>query len=496
MSLPTNPAGLALALTIALALAPAPSAAFCEAADAIAAARSLSVDEAVAAGLAADPGLRAAAMDAKAAGLRATDAKLRMLPSLALSAGYTKLSEEPTFSLDVPNPPSSTDPDVLRSERWIGGILQSLGSAFDTSITDSKDIRVDLQYPVFAGFRLREAAEIARLQSLGKGEAEEIARRALTFEIRRAYWESTRAQANVETLGKALELEQVLREEVSGLSAQGMASEAERLGEEAKVDQAEMALDEAGALRDQDFLVLSALVGDSSASSVETVVYELASAPGARGLPAALEPYAAAFSSSGTESGAALRELVEAALARRPELRAADIALEASQAALKAARAELYPTLTLAGALSYADPDPRIFPPQDEFNLSWSVGARLRYDVGALPGAIERGKAAQADIDKARADLERQRDAAALDVRKCALALKRAFDSLRLTKDMVAQADESLRAARSRFDNGLARRSELLQAETARLRAGLAVDYKAVDLEIAQADLLRAAALE
>ena len=298
MSLPTKPAALAMALSLALALAPAPSAAFCEAADAIAAARNLSVDEAVAAGLAADPGLRAAAIDAKAAGLRAMDAKLRMLPSLALSAGYTKLPEEPEFSLDVPNPPSSSDTDVMKSEQWIGGILQSLGSAFDTSITDSKDIRVDLQYPVFAGFRLREAAEIARLQSLGKGKAEEVARRALTFEIRRAYWETARAHANVETLSKALELEKVSARRSRDSRPRAWPARPRRLGEEAKVDQAEMALDEAGALRDHAFLVLSALVGDSSAASVETVGYELASAPAERGLPADLEPYAAAFSGS------------------------------------------------------------------------------------------------------------------------------------------------------------------------------------------------------
>ena len=71
--------------------------------------------------------------------------------------------------------------------------------------------------------------------------------------------------------------------------------------------------------------------------------------------------------------------------------------MNASLAAGVAAKSDLYPTLSIVGNVSYADPDSRRFPVQDVFNLSWSIGARVRYDVGGIPGATERAKAADAD---------------------------------------------------------------------------------------------------
>jgi outer membrane protein len=434
--------------------------------------KSLSVEEAVAAGLASDPGLLAAAMDARASLARVSEARYKMLPSVAISTGYTKLSKEPSPS------PSATGSPIV--DTVVNSLLDELSGA----PTDSKDIRLDLQYPLFAGFRLREAAEIAKLQSLGKDAAVELARRALTFDIRRAYWETVRASANVEALTKSLELETVKRGEIAQLAAQGMASEADRLDEDARYDQAALALDESKSGKELAFLVLAVLTGESGSALNGTVEYSLSSVPGTSVPP----PEAA----GGFDEAA----LVERALANRPETRGAAIGLRASVEAAKAAKSDLYPNLSLAGSLSYADPDPRLFPTQNKFNLSWSIGARLRYDLGGVPASLERGRAADADLAKVRADLARSRNAITLDVRKCALALRRSRDSLELTRGMVAQAEEGKRVADRKFENGMAKRSEVLQAEMALIRSKLAVTNKLVDLELAQADLVRAAALE
>jgi len=445
--------------------------------------KALTVDQAVVSGLAADPGVSSAALDARAAKYREADARLRILPSLALSAGYTQLSVEPLPSLSGVTLPPSVDQYLYENSGLVDSLLQELAAP-----TSEKDVRVDLQYPVFAGFRVREAAEMAKYQALGKAAAAELARHALAFEIRRAYWEAVRAQSNVGALRKALQLESVMKEEVAGLSSQGMASDADRLGEDARFDQATLALDDSLAGEDLAFLMLASLVGDADSRSSAAVEYSLVSVPGASPPPSGL---------SGSDlSDAGLAALVEKALANRPETRAAAMALDAAAAAGIVAKADLYPSLSVVGSVSYADPDPRIFPVEDIFNLSWSIGARIRYDIGAVPGALERGKAAAADLEKARADLERQRNAIALDLRRCALALKRARNSLGLTRAMVGQTEEARRVAEAKFENGLAKRSEVLQSEMTLLRANVAVENKLIDVEIAQADILRAGALE
>jgi outer membrane protein TolC len=434
---------------------------------------SLAVDEAVAAGLARDPGVQSAAWDLASAKAKLDDARLRMLPSLVLSSGYTQLNEEPSAS------PSSTGSPLT------DGIINALLKQFSGAPSNSKDLRLDLQYPVFAGFRLREASEIAKSLSLGKEASAELAKRALTFDIRRSYWEAVRAQANVGTLAKALELEGVARSEIESLAAQGMATTADQLAEQARYDQATLALDDAQSMRDLAMLVLASLEGDANAASTGNASpnYELTSKPGEK-VPAVLS------------AGADEATLVGKALANRPETRAAAAALGIGVHAKKMAEADFYPTLLLTGSLSYADPDPRIFPPADKWNLSWSAGLRLRFDLGSLPGALARGKAASSDLEKARADLARTSNGIALDVRKCVLSLKRAKNSLELTRGMVGQAAENRRVAEEKLQNGMAKRSELLQAEIALLRANLAVESRLIDVEIAEADLLRAAALE
>jgi outer membrane protein TolC len=447
--------------------------------------KALSVEEAVASGLATDPGILAATLDARAAKFREADARFKMLPSLAVSTGYTRLSAEPLPSLSGISLPQSLEDEIYQYIKANDIDMNSLLQLF-ASPTTERDVRVDLQYPIFAGFRLQEAAKIAKYQALGKQAATELTHEALAFEIRRAYWESVRAQSNVEAVQKALDLEAFLRDETAKLVDQGMANEADSLAEEARYDQTKLALDETLSGQELAFLMLSSLVGDKNASQGGDVAYTLTSVPGSK------PPVDALKAAEQSDDGA----LVGRALANRPETRVATITLNALDAARVAARSDLYPTLSLTGSLSYADPDPRIFPTEDIFNLSWSVGLRLRYDIGGVPGAVERGQAADADLEKARADLAKQRNAIALDVRKCALALKRARNSLELTKGMVAQAEEGARVADQKYGVGMAKHSEVLQAQLALVRAQLAVKGKLIDVEIAQADLERAIGLE
>ncbi len=435
--------------------------------------KSLSLDEALNRALKTDPGIRSSTFDLLASQARSKDAVFRMIPSLAVSTGYTQLSEEPAAS---PVNSGNATYDMI-----INGLLKE----FSGSPTNSRDVRLDLQYPIFAGFRLREAAELAKVQSLSKADALELTQRALVFEIKRAYWEAVRATANVNSLSKTLELENLTKEEIRNLANQGMATAADQLAQDSRSDQALLSLDEAKSLQAMAFLSLASLIGDRTADSAQSAVsYTLTTEPLASE-PPQLKPGAIDED-----------QLVSLALSHRPEVRLAGAALNGALHAQKIAQADYYPTVLLTGTISYQDPDPRLFPPQDKFNLTWSAGVRLRYDIGGVPGSVERNKAADADAEKARSDLERQRNGIALDVRRCTLSLNRARQSLNLTKGMVAQSEENLRVTTAKYDNGMVKKSDLLQAQVALLRSNFAVQNKMIDVEIAQADLIRAAALE
>jgi outer membrane protein TolC len=84
----------------------------------------------------------------------------------------------------------------------------------------------------------------------------------------------------------------------------------------------------------------------------------------------------------------------------------------------------------------------------------------------------------------------------ALDVRTCLLNLERARRDLALTRDMVQQAEETARVVRLRYGAGSANNLDVLGAELALLRANFAVTNRQIDVQIASADLARAAALD
>ena len=369
--------------------------------------KSLSIEQAIAAGLANDPGVQSGAWDAISARARAQDAKYRMLPSLTrLGRIYAIVAGTSSHCF-----------------RRASGLLPLVDIVVHFKVSAEppifQDQRLDLQYPVFAGYRLREAAEIAKLQSLGKEDALELAKRALTFEIRRAYWEEATCDGQRRSLGQSLELENVVRDETKSLVDQGMATTADQIAEDYRYDQTTLSLDDAKSMQAMAFLALSSLTGDQGASKNGAPAgYDLTTKTGQADFPAL---------GDGAPDEA---KLIEAALANRPETRISTVALNASLHAQIAAKGELLPTVVLNGSLSYGDPDPRALPPANAYSLTWAIGVRVKYDIGGVPGALERGKAAEADIEKARADVERQRNAIALDVRRCVLALSRVRNSL------------------------------------------------------------------
>ena len=442
----------------------------------------LSLDDAIVEGLARDPGIRSGSYDAISARAKALDAMFRMAPSVAVSAGGMANSSGSFASLgpimgDLAGEDAYLE-HVSGTSSQLAKMATDLGNF--TKPSNSLDYRVDFQYPIFAGMRLLQAAEIAKLGALGKETGLELAKRAMTFEIERAYWEASRATASVATLAKALELEGVLRDEMKSMFAQGMVTNADLLGEQARYDGATLALDEAKSGQAMAFMGLASLVGDESAiSASDPAGYLLLTKPGSR---------------SWSDPGSDATALVGQALAARPETRLAGIGLEVGKHAKAAANGDLMPTVILMGSYSNADPDIASGRVTDAWADSWNIGIRVRYDLGTLPGALVREKAAAADLEKARADLDRSRNAVAFDVRKCLLSLSRTRNSLELTKGMVAQAEENLRVTQARFDNGIAKRSDLLQAQIALLRANFAVENKGIDLEIAEADLDRALA--
>jgi outer membrane protein TolC len=439
--------------------------------------QSLSIAEAVDTALAKNPGVESASWDRLAASARADAAAFRLYPSLSLSAGYQRLSAVPATSVDFPNPfpPPGTIPLQLPA---------SLNNVFSFGVS--------LQYPVFAGFRLREALAVARLTADGKLASLETVKRSLVFEVRRSYWEALRAGNNVMLLQQNLDLATANYRLAGEQVASGAATRADLLAAGARRNQAELDLGDAVAMQKRAYLALASQLGAD--------VAELAVSPdpSSTQVPLTLSSRPEEPLYSGIAGPLDEPALIAMALAQRPETRGSAIAAQAAEHGAKLAAAALYPTVAITGNYAYADPNPRVAFQTDPwaFTGTWSLGLQMSYDLGGVAANLKEHTASRLGVSKSRADASNLKSTIVLDVRSCVLTLSRARTDLELIRDMVAQAQENDRVAAQRYEAGTLNEVGRLAADLALLQAQFAVTNKQIDVQIAAADLLRATAME
>jgi outer membrane protein len=422
--------------------------------------RPLSLDEAIAAGLEASPGLHAAQMKVEASAARAREVAAGRLPSFRLGTGYTRLSEVPPFQVTLPVSPNPIVVSQSYFNNW--------------------NLRLAVQQPLFTGFRLEAGTASARLleQSAGQDLAKD--RSEFVFAVKSAYWGLARAReveaVVAETIGQVREH----LKDVRAFFDQGLVTKNEVLRTELQLSNAEIMAIDARHGAEIAGTSLATLIGWPVDAEIElvTTAESLASrAPDAG--PAGNEP-------------AAARTLVDTALAARPELKAADLRIKASEAGVKAARAGWYPQVSLAGNYYYLRPNARYMPAQDVFHGTWDVGLSVSFDLwdwGQTKNQTEQAKSQLAQARDARKLLE---DMAVLEVTQSRLALTQAREKLRVAGQAVGQADENLRTIRERFRQGVALNSEVIDAELVLFQAKVARTQAAIDLVLAQARLEKA----
>lgn len=159
-------------------------------------------------------------------------------------------------------------------------------------------------------------------------------------------------------------------------------------------------------------------------------------------------------------------EMLEMAQQAHPELRAARARLEAARARSNAAGRAYLPTLSLSASRSYTGRDlaaaaPDIAQRDDSVALQLAVpifdGFARHYQV----------RAAEADVDLARADLKSVEQRVALEVWQAFQSLQSETEALASTEKLLGFATKSLEVAQGRFKAGVGSTLELLEAQRA-----------------------------
>lgn len=160
-------------------------------------------------------------------------------------------------------------------------------------------------------------------------------------------------------------------------------------------------------------------------------------------------------------------QLIALAQKSRPDLKAAENAVERGELAVQQAKSAYLPTLYARGSYQLNDRDMPLGTDKD----SWNVGVNLRWEL--FDGMRRSHEKAQAELTKRSAAevLENERREVALQVTESVLHRQEALLRLESARSAVRDAEESRRLVTLRFGNGLSALVEVMDAETALYRA-------------------------
>lgn len=364
------------------------------------------------------------------AGLRG--ARAGRLPQLDLAAGYTRQSHVPEFSVVLPGT----------------GVLPVF-----PDIPDNWRARAALGLPLYTGGRLTAAIEAAQRQLDASGKDTQAARADLRLEAAVAFWVLVNGRESVRVLSEGLAAYDQHLQDARNRVEQGLAATNELLAVQVERDRAELQRLQASSAARAAEANLQRLLDLPSTTAIEPVPGEAVAPP----------------------PGLDREALAQAALLARPELEAARARLQAAEAAVRVQRAARLPQATLFGGFDYARPNPRILPQTDSWNDTWSVGVSVgftAFDGGRISAAAAQAQAQAEAVRQQALDLERR---VRLEVAQRVLDVETAAAARGVAEQGLASARENVRVARDRYREGVIPSSELLDAETGLLRAGLSL---------------------
>ena len=143
------------------------------------------------------------------------------------------------------------------------------------------------------------------------------------------------------------------------------------------------------------------------------------------------------------------------------QTRAIEYRVKAAEQMVKSANFSFLPKINLFGYYEYNDPDFAGFDAS-----SYMIGANLKWNI--FSGFSKAGKVmeAKADYRKAQTMQENHRMEQENKVRQAYRALEHARQELELTDESIAQSEESVKIRTNRYEQGMERTTDLLEAET------------------------------
>jgi len=381
------------------------------------------------------------------------DALTKFFPEISFVGGYMH-NQKNLYLI-----PSSAIPSSINLPIELPGIGNSIpidegvrNSIHDLGKLDIKNLWAGgftVTQPIFMGGKIIAYNDLrSYAQELAK-TMKETQMTEVIVEVDNAYWQVV-SVANKKKLAESyVQLMQKMDSDISAMEEEGVATKADRLSVNVKLNEAEMTLTKAENGLSLAKMLLSQICGLEISDQItlkDENITEIVTNGSAETIPN-----------------------VDEAIANRTEIRSLDLATKIYGKKEKIALAEFMPNVALSA--NYIWTNPNLFDGMEKkFAGMWNVGIILKVPLNFASNSAKLN-AAKAETRIKQFEMEDAKEKIKLQIHQSSYKLTEAYKKLTAAEKNTEKADENLRYANVGFEEGVIPSSDVIAAHTAWLSA-------------------------
>ncbi len=330
---------------------------------------------------------------------------------------------------------------------------------------------VTLTQPIYMGGKIVALNKLTGYahklaEAMHQSQAEDV-----IYAVDAAYWQVVSLKAKHKLAQSYVNLLDTLDRNVGLMLEQGVATKADKLSVDVKLNSAKVDL-----LKVENGLSLSRMALAQVCGLPVNTVFPLADEDNDRVLPDQMPSHS---------------YNIDEVFATRPDLKALRYGVDIAAQEKNVARSAMLPNVALTGAYSFSNPN--MFDGfKKRFNGAFSVGAVVTIPLWHWGGNYNKYKAAATDETIMKIKLADAEDMVNLQVNQAAYRSEESVKTYLATRSNLESADENLRTATIGFREGVATTDNVMEAQTAWLKANSECIDAMIDVKLCEAYLLKA----
>lgn len=414
-------------------------------------------------------------------------AKTNYLPKVSATGAYMYTSREMSLLSDeqkhtlsnIGTGLSAMVPDLAPMSSQLNSAGQGLVDALHTDTRNAGIVAVTLTQPIYMGGKIRAYNKITEYAEQASGTIYDKTLQDIIVDVDEAYWNLVALHSKKKLAEGYKTLVEKLESDVEQLVKEGMATKADLLSVKVKVNEAGVTLIQVNNGIELSRMNLCRICGldmDEPIDVEDNMDNKTSIAD---------------FDDNVDMSNQSADYMVQQAEGNRKELQALELQNKIYDEKIKLARAEYLPKVALMGG--YLASNPSVFNSfERKMKGLWNVGITLNVPILTWGDRSYKVKAAKAEACMHRYETEEVKEKIELQVNQCRQKLQESQERYQTTLRSVDEAEENLRYANHGMKEGVITLSNVMEAQTAWLKAKSEWVNAQVDVRLANLYLKRA----